>query len=159
MVQSQPKLSKLHRWILVEAYREIRKAGTDEPQVTERTSWADWKHKVHLPRIVILQRYFNLPVRPQSIYDDDSPLVIAGTEIGRKAHASLGRSLRRLKQRGLIEEYNRVVLTAEGIQVAKALVDQARQVVLANQDTARLASSEDSGAIKRPRNVQKRLKQ
>jgi hypothetical protein len=84
-------------------------------------------------------------VRRQSVWDDRSPLVVAGTEIGRKAHASLGRSLRRLEQRGLIESHASVVLTATGIQVAKALVDKARQVVLANQSAARLAKSTTHG--------------
>jgi hypothetical protein len=57
----EKKLSHFERWILLEAYREILKAGTDQPTKTTQQGG-----KVHLLRIDVVRDYFKLPVRDKS---------------------------------------------------------------------------------------------
>jgi len=116
----EEKLSRLQRWILVEAYCEIIEAGSCEPRKYRRTSYLP---AVHLLRIYVLRDYFNIPLRTQRNDFGHKWLVIddaaVGPEKANAARTSLSRSLRRLKERGLISDSIR--LTLRGIDVAKEL--------------------------------------
>ena len=117
---SEHKLSTLQRWILIKAYSEIVEAGSDEPRKYRRTSCLP---PVHLLRINVLRDYFNIPLRTQRNDYGHKWLVIdnatAGTARANAARTSLSRSLRRLKERGLISDSIR--LTLRGIDIAKEL--------------------------------------
>jgi hypothetical protein len=115
------KLSRLQRWILLEAYAEIVKAGSVEPTEHRRTRYFP---PVHLLRIDVLRDYFKIPVRTRRKDYVHRWLVIdsreAGQERANAARTSLTRSLRRLKERELISDS--ITLTSRGIEVAKALL-------------------------------------
>jgi hypothetical protein len=117
---SRMKLSRLQRWILLEAYWGIVEAGSDEPKKYRRISDLP---AVHLLRIYVLRDYFKIPLRTQRNDYGHKWLVIDNSEVGpEKANAartSLSRSLRRLKERGLISDSIR--LTLRGIDIAKEL--------------------------------------
>jgi len=117
---SEQKLSALQRWILVKAYSEIVEAGSNEPKKYRRTGYLP---PVHLLRIKVLRDYFNIPLRTQKNDYGHKWLVIdnatAGAEKANAARTSLSRSLRRLKERGLISDSIR--LTLRGIDIAKVL--------------------------------------
>jgi hypothetical protein len=117
---SEQKLSALQRWILIEAYSKIVEAGSDEPKKYRRTGYLP---PVHLLRINVLQDYFDIPLRTQRNDYGHKWLVIdnatAGPERANAARTSLSRSLRRLKERGLISDSIR--LTLRGIDIAKEL--------------------------------------
>src|SRR3984893_4209999 len=117
---SEHKLSALQRWILIKAYAEIVEAGSNEPKKYRRTSCLP---PVHLSRINVLRDYFDIPLRTQRNDYGHKWLVIddatAGTEKANAARTSLSRSLRRLKERGLISDSIR--LTLRGIDIAKEL--------------------------------------
>jgi hypothetical protein len=117
---SEQKLSALQRWILIEAYSEIVKAGSDEPKKFRRSGYLP---PVHLLRIHVLRDYFNIPLRTQRNDYGHRWLVIdnatVGPEKANAARTSLSRSLRRLKERGLISDSIR--LTLRGIDIAKEL--------------------------------------
>jgi hypothetical protein len=116
----EQKLSPLQRWILIEAYSEIIKAGSDEPKKYRRSSHLP---PVHLLSIYVLRDYFNIPLRTQRNEYAHKWLVVdkatVGPEKANAARTSLSRSLRRLKVRGLISDSIR--LTPRGISVAKEL--------------------------------------
>jgi hypothetical protein len=120
---SEEKLSRLQRWILVEAYCEIVETGSNEPKKYRRISDLP---AVHLLRIYVLRDYFNIPLRTQRNDYGHKWLVIdratVGEEKANAARTSLSRSLRRLKERGLISDSIR--LTLRGIRVAKELLAQ-----------------------------------
>ena len=117
---SEEGLSPLQRWILLEAYCEIIKAGSNEPTKYRRISCLP---PVHLLRIYVLRDYFKIPLRTQRNDYGHKWLVIdnatAGPEKAIAARTSLSRSLRRLKERGLISDSIR--LTLRGIDIAKEL--------------------------------------
>jgi hypothetical protein len=117
---SEHKLSALQRWILVKAYAEIVESGTNEPKKYRRTGYLP---PVHLLRIKVLRDYFNIPLRTQKNDYGHKWLVIdnatAGAEKANAARTSLSRSLRRLKERGLISDSIR--LTLRGIDIAQVL--------------------------------------
>jgi hypothetical protein len=117
---SEHKLSALQRWILIEAYSGIVEAGSDEPKKYRRSGYLP---PVHLLRINVLRDYFNIPLRTQRNDYGHRWLVIdnatAGAEKANAARTSLSRSLRRLKERGLISDSIR--LTLRGIDIAKEL--------------------------------------
>jgi hypothetical protein len=117
---SEQKLSALQRWILIKAYSEIVEAGTSKPKKYRRTGYLP---PVHLLRINVLRDYFNIPLRTQKNDYGHKWLVIdnatAGAEKANAARTSLSRSLRRLKERGLISDSIR--LTLRGIDIAKEL--------------------------------------
>jgi hypothetical protein len=117
---SEQKLSALQRWILIKAYSEIVEAGSNEPKKYRRTGYLP---PVHLLRIKVLRDYFNIPLRTQKNDYGHKWLVIdnatAGSEKANAARTSLSRSLRRLKERGLISDSIR--LTLRGIDIAKVL--------------------------------------
>jgi hypothetical protein len=117
---SEQKLSALQRWILIKAYAKIVEAGSDEPKKYRRASSSP---PVHLLRINVLRDYFNIPLRTQRNDYGHKWLVIdnatAGPEKANAARTSLSRSLRRLKERGLISDSIR--LTLRGIDIAKEL--------------------------------------
>jgi hypothetical protein len=117
---SEHKLSALQRWILIKAYAEIVASGTNEPKKYRRTGYLP---PVHLLRIKVLRDYFNIPLRTQKNDYGHKWLVIdgatAGPERANAARTSLSRSLKRLKERGLISDSIR--LTLRGIQIAKEL--------------------------------------
>jgi hypothetical protein len=117
---SEQKLSSLQRWILIEAYAEIVEAGSYEPKKYRRTICLP---PVHLLRIYVLRDYFNIPLRTQKNDYGHKWLVIdnatVGPEKANAARTSLSRSLRRLKERGLISDSIR--LTLRGIYIAKEL--------------------------------------
>src|SRR6202521_2132925 len=117
---SGQKLSPLQRWILIKAYAEIVEAGSNEPKKYRRTGYLP---PVHLLRINVLRDYFNIPLRTQRNDYGHKWLVIddatAGPEKANAARTSLSRSLRRLKERGLISDSIR--LTLRGIDIAKEL--------------------------------------
>jgi hypothetical protein len=117
---SGQKLSALQRWILIKAYSEIVEAGSNEPKKYRRTGYLP---PVHLLRIKVLRDYFNIPLRTQKNDYGHKWLVIdnatAGSEKANAARTSLSRSLRRLKERGLISDSIR--LTLRGIAIAKVL--------------------------------------
>ena len=118
--QTDHKLSALQRWILIKAYAEIVEAGSNEPKKFRRTAYLA---PVHLLRINVLRDYFNIPLRTQRNDYGHKWLVIddatAGPEKANAARTSLSRSLRRLKERGLISDSIR--LTLRGIEIAKVL--------------------------------------
>ena len=120
LFHSEHKLSALQRCILVKAYAEIIESGTNEPKKYRRTGYLP---PVHLLRIKVLRDYFNIPLRTQKNDYGHKWLVIdnatAGAEKANAARTSLSRSLRRLKERGLISDSIR--LTLRGIQIAKEL--------------------------------------
>jgi hypothetical protein len=120
MLWDEVKLSRLQRWILIEAYGGIIEAGSDEPQEYRRTCYLP---AVHLLRIYVLRDYFKIPLRTQKNDYGHKWLVIdnaaVGTEKANAARTSLSRSLRRLKERGLISDS--IKLTLRGIEVAKEL--------------------------------------
>jgi hypothetical protein len=117
---SQQKLSALQRWILIKAYAEIIEAGSNEPKKYRRTGYLP---PVHLLRIKVLRDYFDIPLRTKRNDYRHKWLVIdnatAGPEKASAARTSLSRSLRRLKERGLISDSIR--LTRRGIEIAKEL--------------------------------------
>jgi hypothetical protein len=117
---SEHKLSALQRWILIKAYAEIVEAGSNEPNKYRRTSYLP---PVHLLRINVLRDYYDIPLRTQRNDYGHKWLVIddatAGAEKANAARTSLSRSLRRLKERGLISDSIR--LTIRGIDLAKEL--------------------------------------
>jgi hypothetical protein len=117
---SAQKLSALQRWIMIQAYAEIVESGSDEPKKYRRTGYLP---PVHLLRIKVLRDYFHIPLRTQRSDYGHKWLVIdnatAGLEKANAARTSLSRSLRRLKERGLISDSIR--LTLRGIEVAQAL--------------------------------------
>jgi hypothetical protein len=117
---SEQKLSALQRWILIKAYAEIVESGSSEPKIYRRTGYLP---PVHLLRINILRDYFDIPLRTQRNDYGHRWLVIdnatAGPERANAARTSLSRSLRRLKERGLISDSIR--LTLRGIDLAKVL--------------------------------------
>jgi len=117
---SEQKLSALQRWILIKAYSEIVESGSNEPKKYRRTGYLP---PVHLLRIKVLRDYFNIPLRTQKNDYGHKWLVIdnatAGPEKANAARTSLSRSLRRLKERGLISDSIR--LTHRGIDIAKVL--------------------------------------
>jgi hypothetical protein len=117
---SEHKLSALQRWILVKAYAEIVESGTNEPKKYRRIGYLP---PVHLLRIKVLRDYFDIPLRTKRNDYRHKWLVIdnatAGPEKANAARTSLSRSLRRLKERGLISDSIR--LTFRGIQIAKEL--------------------------------------
>src|SRR6202030_170934 len=92
---SEEKLSRLQRWILVEAYCEIVEAGSNEPKKYRRIGDLP---AVHLLRIYVLRNYFNIPVRTQRNDYGHKWLVIdratIGAEKANAARTSLSRSLR-----------------------------------------------------------------
>src|SRR6202035_112593 len=100
---SEHKLSTLQRWILIKAYAEIVEAGSNEPKKYRRTGYLP---PGHLLRINVLRDYFNIPLRTQRNDYGHKWLVIddatAGTDKANAARTSLSRSLRRLKDGGLI---------------------------------------------------------
>ena len=116
----EQKLSSLQRWILIEAYAEIIKSGSDEPKNHRRRNYLP---PVHLLRIHVLRDYFNIPLRPQRNEYAHKWLVVdnatVGAEKANAARTSLSRSLRRLKVRGLISDS--IKLTPRGICVAEEL--------------------------------------
>jgi hypothetical protein len=121
---SEVKLSHLQRWILMTAYQEILKAGTEQPTRKKQGPWI-WSNstKVHLLRVDVFRDYFKLPIRSRSVSDIDSPLVLDGSTDLKQANAarsSLTRALRRLRDRGLVTN-NDITLTEKGIAVAKEL--------------------------------------
>jgi hypothetical protein len=117
---SQQKLSALQRWILIKAYAEIIESGSNEPKKYRRTGYLP---PVHLLRIKVLRDYFDIPLRTKRNDYRHKWLVIdnatAGPQKASAARTSLSRSLRRLKERGLISDSIR--LTRRGIQIAKEL--------------------------------------
>src|ERR1700693_4902420 len=117
---SEHKLSTLQRWILIKAYAEIVEAGSNEPRKYRRTGYLP---PVHLLRINVLRDYFNIPLRTQRNTYGPKWLVVsdatAGPQKANAARTSLSRSLRRLKERGLISDSIR--LTLRGIDIAKEL--------------------------------------
>ena len=117
---SKQKLSPLQRWILTEAYFEIIEEGSEKPKKYRRTNRLP---AVHLLRIYILRDYFKIPTRTRRNDYSHKWLVVdqaaIGPEKAQAARTSLSRSLRRLKQRGLISDSIR--LTRRGIDVAKEL--------------------------------------
>jgi hypothetical protein len=117
---SEQKLSALQRWILIKAYAEIVESGSNEPKKYRRTGYLP---PVHLLRINVLRDYFDIPLRTQRNDYGHKWLVIdnatAGLEKANAARTSLSRSLRRLKERGLISDSIR--LTLRGIDIAKEL--------------------------------------
>jgi hypothetical protein len=117
---SEQKLSALQRWILIKAYAEIVESGSNEPKKYRRTGYLP---PVHLLRVNVLQDYFNIPLRTKKNDYRHKWLVIdnatAGPERANAARTSLSRSLRRLKERGLISDSIR--LTLRGIDIAKEL--------------------------------------
>ena len=117
---SEEGLSPLQRWILLEAYCEIIKAGSNVPTKYRRISCLP---PVHLLRIYVLRDYFKIPLRTQRNDFGHKWLVIDNSTVGREkanaARTSLSRSLRRLKERGLISDS--IKLTPRGIDVAKEL--------------------------------------
>ena len=122
---SEENLSRLQRWILIEAYSEIIEAGSDEPKKYRRISYLP---PVHLLRIYVLRDYFKIPLRTQRNDYGHKWLVMdkaaVGPEKANAARTSLSRSLRRLKERGLISDSIR--LTRCGIEVAKELSAKSR---------------------------------
>jgi hypothetical protein len=78
---------------------------------------------VHLLRIYVLRDYFKIPLRTQRNDYGHKWLVVDDSAVGREkanaARTSLSRSLRRLKERGLISDSIR--LTLRGIAIAKEL--------------------------------------
>jgi hypothetical protein len=60
-VRARKSFPPFERWILVKAYQEILKAGTDQPTKTKQDGT-----KVHLLRIDVVRDYFRLPVREKS---------------------------------------------------------------------------------------------
>jgi hypothetical protein len=117
---SDHKLSALQRWILIKAYAEIVESGANEPKKYRRITDLP---PVHLLRNNVLRDYFNIPLRTQRNDYGHKWLVIdnatAGPERANAARTSLSRSLRRLKERGLISDTIR--LTLPGIEIAKEL--------------------------------------
>jgi hypothetical protein len=117
---SEQKLSSLQRWILIEAYAEIVGAGSSKPKKYRRTICLP---PVHLLRIYVLRDYFNIPLRTQKNDYGHKWLVVdnatVGPEKANAARTSLSRSLRRLKERGLISDS--ICLTLRGIYIAKEL--------------------------------------
>ena len=117
---SEQKLSALQRWILIKAYAEIVEAGSNEPKKYRRSGYLP---PVHLLRINVLREYFDIPLRTQRNDYGHKWLVIdnatVGSEKANAARTSLSRSLRRLKERGLISDSIR--LTIRGIDIAKEL--------------------------------------
>jgi hypothetical protein len=117
---SEQKLSALQRWIMIQAYAEIVESGSDEPKKYRRTGYLP---PVHLLRIKVLRDYFHIPLRTQRNDYGHKWLVIdsaaAGLEKANAARTSLSRSLRRLKERGLISDSIR--LTRRGIEIAQEL--------------------------------------
>jgi hypothetical protein len=123
-MRSEEKLSRLQRWILLEAYRGILKAGTEEPTKERIGPWiTTHTTMVHLLRVDVFRDYFGLPVRKRYKWTlSHNHLVLDGTVDLRKAHtarSALTRSLTRLKKRGLISDD--ITLTSRGIEVAKEL--------------------------------------
>ena len=122
---SEEGLSPLQRWILLEAYCEIVKAGSNVPTKYRRICCLP---PVHLLRIYVLRDYFKIPLRTQRNDYGHKWLVIDNSTVGpEKANAartSLSRSLKRLKERGLISDS--IKLTARGIDVAKELSAKSR---------------------------------
>ena len=122
---SEVKLSRLQRWILVAAYQEILKAGTDQPTKKKIGPWTlSRSTNVHLLRVDVFRDYFKLPVRGRSRWDSASALVLDGSADLKKANAarsSLSRAMRRLRERALVTD-NDITLTERGIAVAKELV-------------------------------------
>jgi hypothetical protein len=121
---SEAKLSRLQRWILVTAYQEILKAGTDQPTKKKVGPWIlSRSTKVHLLRVEVFRDYFKLPVRERSVWKSGSPLVLDGSTDLKKANAarsSLSRAMRRLRDRGQVTDDD-ITLTERGIAVAKEL--------------------------------------
>jgi hypothetical protein len=129
---SEQKLSALQRWILIKAYAEIVASGSNEPKKYRRTGYLP---PVHLLRIQVLRDYFDIPLRTQRKDYGHKWLVIdnamAGPEKANAARTSLSRSLRRLKERGLISDSIR--LTLRGINIAKILsAKRARRADISN---------------------------
>ena len=123
-MDTEPKLSHLQRWILVEAYKEIVKVGSVEPTKRSNIAWPDLP--AHLLRIEVLRDYFKLPVREHHKEFGDYYWVIDTANVApakaNAARTALTRSLGRLKDRGLIS--NSITLTARGIEVAKGLAPE-----------------------------------
>jgi hypothetical protein len=122
---SEVKLSRLQRWILVAAYQEILKAGTDQPTKKKVGPWTlSHSTAVHLLRVDVFRDYFKLPLRGRSLWDSNPPfLVLDGRENLKKANAarsSLSRAIRRLRDRGPVTDDD-ITLTEKGIAVAKEL--------------------------------------
>jgi hypothetical protein len=118
LTNMEKKLSHFERWILIEAYREILKAGTDQPtKTTQKLA------KVHLLRIDVVRDYFKLPIRERSRWHLRGNMVIDGAAVDPKranaVRTALTRTLRLLKRRGLIS--GDITLTREGMMIAKDL--------------------------------------
>jgi hypothetical protein len=143
---SEQKLSALQRWILIKAYAEIVESGSNEPKIYRRTGYLP---PVHLLRVNVLQDYFNIPLRTKRNDYRHKWLVIdyatAGPERANAARTSLSRSLRRLKERGLISDSIR--LTLRGIDIAKEL--SAKMVTREKKCAAFLGCWGDNGAENR----------
>jgi hypothetical protein len=116
----QQKLSRLQRWILLEAYNEILEVGSEEPRKYRR---AGDLPPVHLLRVHILRDYFKLPLRTRRNDYAHKWLVVDDAAVqpekAKAARTSLSRSLRRLKIRGLISDA--IGLTPRGIDLAREL--------------------------------------
>jgi hypothetical protein len=119
----EEKLSKLQRWILVAAYKEILKNGSDFRKRDNR-AWPN--SKVQLLRIEVIRDYFKVPMQTKRTqYSSEGYLAIDTSQVTpEKANAvrsALTRTLRRLKERRLIS--GNIVLTERGTEVAKELYD------------------------------------
>jgi hypothetical protein len=110
-MKTQAKLSKLQRWIL----REALTCG-------------------QLEKVRIMADYFSLPTREYASHRHGDPIAIVDRRnVDRKQYAnaaiSMNRSLKRLKERGLIKEhyehYNSIiVLTKSGVTTTQNLPRQ-----------------------------------
>lgn len=122
---TKEKLSRLHRWILVEAYKEILKNGSSKPI---KLDWITNPGNTpsHLLRIEVIRDYFKIPVRTQHKEFGGEYLVIDTSQVtpekANTVRTTLTRSLTRLKERGLIS--HSIVLTARGIEIAKELLNK-----------------------------------
>ena len=123
----EAKLSKLQRWILVAAYQKVEHLEPLTPYGLYWEKREEVKYKNTLTRHEILMGYFKLPDRkPRSwpharIIDRKA----VGYATFNKANASMTRALRRLVQRGLLQDGNRysgrIQLEYEGINLAREL--------------------------------------
>jgi hypothetical protein len=114
------KLSRLQRWILYAAYANRSGDSTADPDL--------YYHE-------ILAGYFGFPVR----WNADKPLhSTTGSHhfdrqaIGRAryhaAQASIGRAVRRLEARGLVERHSSATGQSAGLRIADIAVEAARKL-------------------------------